>query len=201
MKNNQQTPPHVLLADDERIVLATLTPKLEEAGFIVSQAEGGQQAIDLAMSVNPDIAVLDINMPDISGLKVAEKLSHETNCYFIFLTAHADNEIVQMADSSRTLGYLVKPVSSDQLLPSIYIALQRISDIKSLESGGQIAKETLSQSQDIHVAIGLLMSCYKINRSAAYDRVRSYARNNRMKIHRAAKTLIEAHETLCQTNL
>ena len=71
--------PHVLVVDDDRLVLAILVEGLREAGFEVSEADNGDDAILLARERNPDIALLDMRMNGMSGMDVARYLRQHTD--------------------------------------------------------------------------------------------------------------------------
>jgi two-component system, response regulator PdtaR len=121
-----------LLADDDRLVLATLTEGLRRAGYTVLDAAGGDEAIRLACEHKPDLAILDMRMPGRDGLAVARWLCEHTDCPFLFLSAYGDTEVVSAAVQAGALGYLVKPLDVQQILPSIEAALNRGRELRAL---------------------------------------------------------------------
>ena len=89
--------PHILLVDDDRLILATLGTGLRRAGYSVSEANSGEQALRLAAERKPDLALLDIRMPGMSGIEVAAQFRETHGTPFIFLSAYGDENLVDQA--------------------------------------------------------------------------------------------------------
>jgi len=91
---------------------------------MIAFAADGQQAIESALQLKPDIVVLDISMPVLNGLQVASHL-HDQGCpaKLIFLTVHRDPDIVEAAFSAGAFGYVFKPLIVKDLIPAIQEAL------------------------------------------------------------------------------
>jgi DNA-binding NarL/FixJ family response regulator len=91
---------------------------------MIAFAADGQQAIDSALQLNPDIVVLDVSMPVLNGLQVASHLQDQgCAAKLIFLTVHRDPDIVEAAFSAGALGYVLKPRIVKDLIPAIQEAL------------------------------------------------------------------------------
>lgn len=108
----------VLIVDDEALARARLQKLLEEiAGFdAIGEACDGEQALQQIETLRPDIVLLDVRMPGMDGLEVAQKLvedSHKYDCRVIFTTAY--DEYALQAFDSQASGYLLKPVNKDKL--------------------------------------------------------------------------------------
>ncbi|MCX7171485.1 MAG: response regulator, partial [Proteobacteria bacterium] len=87
----------LLVADDDRVVLFTLSEGLRQAGFDVIEARDGLQALTLCQSEAPQLALLDIRMPGMDGLELARRLRDETAVPFLFFSAYNDEAYVQRA--------------------------------------------------------------------------------------------------------
>lgn len=186
----------LLVVDDDNLVLATLAIGLRDAGFIVEEAHSGKEAIDLCENKNFDLALLDINMPDLSGVETAKIIFEKNHTPFIFLTAVDDNDIVDEAIKNGALGYLVKPVNVKQIVPAIETALTRAADITSLISHQDNLNAALSQSRETSVAIGIFMSHTSLSPEQAESALRLYCRNTQQKMSHVAKSIIKASENL-----
>ena len=111
--------PLVLCADDDRDILALLALRLERAGFRVAQAVDGEQALALARDLLPDVLVLDVMMPRMTGTEVVTALRADpgtAHLRVVLLSARA-----QEADVERGLGagadaYLAKPFQAPELI-------------------------------------------------------------------------------------
>jgi response regulator NasT len=183
----------LLLVDDDRLVLATLTRGLEAAGFVVVAAESVAEAEDLlAGGTRPDLAIVDVMMPERSGLELAQRLQELDHIPFILLTATADAHVVEQATQDGALGYVVKPVDVPQLVPAIEAALARSSDLQDFRMTQGQLQAALDADRDINVAIGIVMVRQQLGRSAAFDQLRKTSRARRLKLSALASELIVA---------
>ena len=109
----------ILVVDDDRLVLATLTHGLAQAGYEVIDADNGDDAILLAREHKPDLALLDIRMEGKNGFDVAAYLREYLQIPFMFLSAFADDDTIREVKSLGALTYLIKPLTSSRsCLPS-----------------------------------------------------------------------------------
>ena len=109
----------ILVVDDDLVVLATISMGLRQAGYQVLQVDSGELAVQICKREAPELAILDIRMPGMSGFEVAEILRKKSKTPFIFLSAYSDEESVKSAKELGALGYLVKPVEIKHLVPAI----------------------------------------------------------------------------------
>ena len=113
----------ILVVDDDRLVLATVTHGLAQAGYTVIDADNGDDAILLAREHRPDLALLDIRMEGMSGFDVAAYLRDQLHLPFMFLSAFADDDTVQKVKALGAVAYLVKPLDIAQIVPTVEAAL------------------------------------------------------------------------------
>ena len=112
----------ILVVDDDRLVLATLTHGLSQAGFEVIDADNGDDAILLAREHRPELALLDIRMEGKSGFDVAAYLREYLQTPFMFLSAFADEGTIKQVKELGALTYLVKPLDIQQIVPAVEAA-------------------------------------------------------------------------------
>lgn len=114
----------IVLAEDQRMMLGALGSllELEEDLEVVGLASNGAEAIDLVRQHQPDICIMDIEMPVKSGLDAAEELKHES-CKIIILTTFARTGYFERARSAGVSGYLLKDSPSEELAASIRIIM------------------------------------------------------------------------------
>ena len=115
----------ILVVDDNSQVRAAILsilmtdPRLE----IVSEAANGSQALELAQNLQPDLILLDIGLPDLNGLEVAQHLARlAPSCGILFLSQHTSSEIVRSSLNCGGLGYVVKADAALELVPAILAA-------------------------------------------------------------------------------
>ncbi|MFS8609409.1 MAG: response regulator, partial [Gammaproteobacteria bacterium] len=109
----------VLLVDDDPDLLSVTGFALQQAGFLVVTATDGVSAIDVFEREQPDLAVLDINMPRMSGFDVARKLREKSSVPVIMLTVRGEEDDVVRALSLGADDYLTKPFSPKILIARI----------------------------------------------------------------------------------
>ena len=192
--STQQHKTRVLVVDDDRLVLATLAKGLRQWGYEVAEAASGETALKLALETKPDVVLLDVNMPRISGLEVAKSLHAQTMIPFIFLTAYGDADIVKQATEQGAMGYLVKPVDISQIVPAIEAALARGKELGQLRETESQLSTALANSRETSIAVGILMEREHLDRHSAFDVLRDYARSQRRKLKDVAEELIRAIE-------
>ena len=116
----------ILVVDDNRLVLATLTDGLTRAGYHVIDADNGDDAILLAREHRPDLALLDIRMEGKSGFDVAQYLRSQQRMPFMFLSAFSDEDTVAQVKALGAVAYLVKPLDIRQIVPAVEAAFADI---------------------------------------------------------------------------
>ncbi len=110
----------VLLVDDNQAILARVETVLSPACVVVGSATDGKTAVSAALALDPDVVVLDISMPGMSGFEVAARLRTEgSSAAVVFLTAHDEEELVSAARQSGGMGYVVKPRIGSDLLTAV----------------------------------------------------------------------------------
>ena len=184
--------PSILLADDDRLSLVNLYDGLKEADFTVFKAETGCQAIETGLRECPDLAVLDIKMPDMDGFEVARRLFSEKQIPFIFLSAYSQQDLVRKGAEEGALGYIVKPIDVEQLIPIIVTSLDRARELRELRKTKENLNIVLNSNREVSEAIGILVGKgYADSNDEAFEKLRKYARKNEIKLKDVASQLIE----------
>ena len=187
---------HILVVDDDRLVLASLTRGLRQAGYRVSEASNGNDALELAQRSAPDLALLDVRMPGMNGIELGRLLREQARVPFLYLSAYGQADVVAQAAEHGALGYLVKPLDIAQILPSIETALTRAGELSRLhEKEGQLTT-ALAGSREVSVAVGLLMERHHLGQDEAFEALRSRARAARRALPEVAREILESSEKL-----
>ena len=117
--------PRVLLADDHKIVLEGLRGLLSDEFELVGEAANGQQLIERAHELSPDVIVADVSMPLLNGIDAVRKLREEGGtAKVVFLTMHPDVVYATRALDAGASGYVLKHSASDELVEAIKTALR-----------------------------------------------------------------------------
>ncbi|CUU11229.1 MAG: response regulator [Armatimonadetes bacterium] len=184
----------VVIADDEPIILLDLRQMLEELGIsVVGEASDGRQAVEKVRQLKPDLAILDIKMPEMDGIEAARILHQERLAPVLILTAYSDRELIERAKQAGVYGYLVKPFKQADLMPAIEIALSRYHDTLELEQQVNDLKDALETRKIIERAKGILMDTYGLREQEAYRRIQVQSMNTRKSMREIAEAIIIAH--------
>ena len=197
-KSSQAANQHLLLVEDDRLVLATLSKGLELAGYVIGTAQSVDDAEEiLASGERPDLILLDVQMHDRSGLELAMRLQQFDHIPFMLLTAYSDQHIIEQAKFLGAVGFMVKPVDTPQLIPAIEAALSQAEALKSLRTSKNQLQQALDGEREISIAVGITMVQYRLGRKAAFELLRKTARSQRRKLAPLATDVIQASELLC----
>jgi len=163
----------VLIAEDETIIRLDLKGLLERAGFdVCAEARNGIEAVELARSEEPDVAVLDVKMPRLDGIEAARRILDERPIPIVMLTAYGQEELVSRAVEAGVFGYLVKPFREQDLLPAIHTAKARYEELAALREEAESLADALAARKAIERAKGLLMAKESLTEDEAFARLR-----------------------------
>jgi AmiR/NasT family two-component response regulator len=163
----------ILIAEDETIIRLDLRDLLVRAGFeVCAEARDGEEAVELARSEQPDLAIMDVKMPKLDGIDAARKILEERPIPIVMLTAYGQSEIVSRAVEAGVYGYLVKPFREQDLLPAIQSARARHEELQALREEAESLAEALASRKAIERAKGLLMEKEGLTEADAFARLR-----------------------------
>ena len=114
----------ILIADDEKEIRDIVSLLMAGEGYAVETADNGQTAVDKA-SADVDLYLLDINMPQLSGIMAAAKIREQYETPIVFLTAYSSDADKVMGFSAGADDYIVKPFSNMELLMRVRAILRR----------------------------------------------------------------------------
>jgi response regulator NasT len=163
----------VLIAEDETIIRLDLRDLLERSGFeVCAEARDGEEAVELARSARPDVAIMDVKMPKLDGIEAARRILDERPIPIVMLTAYGQQELVSRAVEAGVFGYLVKPFREQDLLPAIETAQARHDELAALREEAESLTEALAARKAIERAKGLLMEKEGLSEKDAFARLR-----------------------------
>ncbi len=181
----------ILIAEDESIIRLDLRELLERAGFdVCAEARDGVEAVELARSEQPDLAILDVKMPRLDGIEAARKILDEHPIAIVMLTAYGQDELVSRAVEAGVFGYLVKPFREQDLLPAIRAARARHEELAALRDEAESLAEALAARKAIERAKGLLMEKEGLTEDEAFSRLRKASQVSGRPLKIVAEALI-----------
>jgi two-component system, response regulator PdtaR len=195
MANTGKLPAHprkLLIADDEHLVTSGLAANLEELGYTVAgPATDGDEAIELCRTEHPDMALLDIRMSKKDGLAAGEVIFQRMGIPVIIFSAYSDPEYVDAGNRVGVFGYMLKPVTQDQLRVGISIAWGRFLDYASQNTEIHSLKERLEHRKIIEQAKWIIVKRKGVSEPEAMKTLQTQARNNRRTLVDVARSVLE----------
>jgi response regulator NasT len=187
--NNKDEKIRILVAEDETIIRLDLVEMLTEAGYeVIAQAENGAIAVELAKQHKPDLAILDVKMPEMDGITAAEQII--LLAPVLMLTAFSQRELVERARDAGVMAYVVKPFSINDLVPAIEIAISRHKQMKSLEDEVADIYERLETRKVIDRAKGILMKAMNLSEPESFSWIQKTAMDRRISMKEVANAII-----------
>jgi response regulator NasT len=185
----------VLVAEDEAIIRLDLAEMLGEAGYdVVAQVGDGEQAVEQAVALRPDIVIMDVKMPVMDGITAAEQIGKERICPVVMLTAFSQTELVERARDAGVMAYIVKPFTAGDVTPAIDIALSRWGELKALEAEVADLGDRLETRKAVDRAKGVLMAKLKITEADAFRWIQKTAMDRRMGMREVAEAVVAGME-------
>lgn len=173
----------VLIAEDDYIVGEMIRELMEEMGYtVVGEAMDGLETVEMTQSLQPDVVLMDIKMPDMDGLEATRRIYERCPTPVVVLTAYETPELVEEASAVGVGAYLVKPPNARQMERAITIAMARFDDLMELHrlnaelQAGNEARErlilelqdTLAQVKTLSGLLPICSSCKKIRDDEGY---------------------------------
>ena len=180
----------ILIADDESIIRMGIKSMLQEMGHDVFAATNGREALQMARSHRPDMAILDIKMPFTDGLQAAETLSRTQPMPILLLTAFSEKDLIEKASDLPIQGYLIKPIKPEELTAAIAVAQKRFAENQLLAAEKENLEQKLAERKVVEQAKGKLMKT-GMNEEDAYRLIQKHARDHRKTMHQAALAVLK----------
>jgi AmiR/NasT family two-component response regulator len=186
----------VLIAEDEALIRLDLAEMLREEGYdIVGQAGDGQEAVELAEQLQPDLVIMDVKMPRRDGIDAASEIASKRIAPIVVLTAFSQRELVERARDAGAMAYLVKPFTVTDLIPAIELALSRFNEISALEREVATLSDRLETRKLVERAKGLLQAKQGMTEPEAFKWIQRAAMDRRTTMKRVAEVVLDNLDT------
>ena len=186
----------VLVVEDEALIRLDLTEMLTEEGYVVAgEAADGEQAIELARSLRPDLVIMDVKMPKVDGIAAAATIVGERIAPVVMLTAFSQRDLIEQARDAGAMAYLVKPFARHELVPAIELAVSRFVEKRALEDEVATLGERLETRKIVDRAKGLLMTRQQMTEPEAFRWIQRTAMDRRTTMKAVAQAVVEGLNT------
>ena len=186
-----QTPLRVVIAEDEALIRLDLKEMLEEEGYeVAGEAADGEKAMELAAALKPDLVILDVKMPVLDGISVAEQIAAQQIAPVVILTAFSQRELVERARDAGAMAYLVKPFTKADLVPAIEIAVSRFQEVSALGAEVGTLRERLEVRKVLDRAKGRMQSEFGLSEPNAFRWIQKTSMNRRVTMRAVAEAIL-----------
>jgi AmiR/NasT family two-component response regulator len=182
----------ILVVDDDALIRVNMVEMLNRMGYeVVGEADTAPTAVQKARELKPDLVIMDIRMPgDSDGINAAATLTGENIAPTLLVSAYSQPDYVARANEAGVVGYLVKPVTVDQLRPAIEVVLARFGEFQSLSSETQDLRDQLETRKLVERAKGVLMAQFNLNESEAFRRIQKTSMDTRKPMRAIAEAIL-----------
>lgn len=182
----------VVIAEDEALIRLDLAEMLAEEGYdVVGQAGDGEQAVALAIELQPDLVVIDVKMPKLDGIEAAAQIARARIAPVVMLTAFSQRELVDRANEAGAMAYLVKPFTRSDLVPAIEMARSRYAEMTALEREVGDLSDRLETRKNIERAKAVLQESRGMSEPEAFSWIQRTAMDLRLSMLQVARAVID----------
>lgn len=187
----------ILVAEDEPLNALALKSQLEALGHqVLGPAANGREAIELARTQEAELAILDIRMPEVSGIEAAEAIFQIRPMPILLLTGFSTPEYIERATALPVFHFLVKPASIEDLGPAIAVARARFAEWQQFRSDAESLEHKLEDRAVVERAKALLMETRKLTEPEAYRLLQKESQNRNQPMAEIARTILLAQSVL-----
>jgi response regulator NasT len=180
----------VFIADDESIIRLDLKEILESAGYdVVGEAARGDDAVQMIRELNPDLALLDIKMPGLDGIEVAQRI-RDLPTTVVLLTAFSQRDLIESARDAGVVAYLVKPFRRAELLPKLAAILNESEPVSPEPAESRHVDDKIETREIVQRAKERLMADRGIDEPAAFELIQQTAMRSRSRMRDVAQQIL-----------
>ncbi|MEX2415047.1 MAG: response regulator [Paenibacillaceae bacterium] len=187
----------IVIVDDEPLTRMDIKEMLQENGYdVVGEGRNGEEAVELSYKLRPNLVIMDVKMAKMDGIKASSIISSCTDTAILLLTAYSQKELVADARNVGVSAYLVKPVTEEDLLPAVEIALSQNRMVQSLKNDIRGLKQTIEERKIIEKVKGHVMAELVCNEEDAYQWMRGESMKQRLTMVELAHRIIDGRQRI-----
>ena len=189
--------PHwrVLIVDDHAASRAAVAEAVTaQGGQVVGNGSRAADVLRLVDKHRPDVVVLAVGLPDGDGVQAAREVMTVAACPVVLVTSHTDASVVARAVDAGVLGILVKPVRTEELGPTLDVAVHRFGQIEAMRQENETLRRKLESRKLVERAKGILMLRLGLSEPEAFRRIQKTAMDTRRPMADVAQALLLTEE-------
>jgi response regulator NasT len=196
-------PARVVIAEDEAIIRLDLKEILTSAGYeVVGETGRGDEAVRLVEEHQPDLAILDIKMPGMDGIRAAREITARQRVAVLLLTAFSQRDLIEEARDAGVAAYLIKPFQPRELLPAIADVLAKARQEWAIEAEAEAsdddtgAEDKIATRRVVDEAKAILMDRHELPENDAFSFIQQTAMRTRARMRDVAQQIVDGTLTV-----
>lgn len=182
----------IVIVDDEPITRMDIREMLEENGYeVAGEGKNGEEAVEKAYALQPDLIIMDVKMPGMNGVKASSIIKGISDCSILLLTAYSHHELIEDAKKAGINAYLVKPVKERELLPAIEIVLSQRLQFLALQNKVGKLEQKMAERKTIEKAKGMLMQQLNCTEEQAHRHMQQESMKRQTPLIKLAEQVIQ----------
>ncbi len=191
--SKNKNPIKVFIADDEFLIRLDMKEELDKEGFkVIGEAKDGAEALCEIKRLKPDVSIIDIMMPHLDGLRLAERLKNDDLGAIVFLTAYNNQDFIERASKIGAFSYLLKPYRIGELKSAILFAYERYNEAKKLKEINSSLEESLKAKNSLYRAKLFIIEQTKLSENEVHKRMQDYSMNNRISVGELSEIILKS---------
>jgi AmiR/NasT family two-component response regulator len=185
----------IIVAEDETLVALSIIAQLKELEYqVVGDATDGIEAVKLCGRLQPDLMIMDINMPRLNGIQAAKIIKEKWQVPVIIVSGYSDENLIKEATEAGVLSYLVKPVTKKNLAPAIEITFKNHSEFTAARQETVRLQQKLEERKIMECAKGILMEKNHLTEIQAMKKLQRLSNDRNVKLVEIAREIIAANK-------
>lgn len=192
----------ILVAGEKALVVAGLSATLKGLGHeVVALAEDGRQAVASALRVQPDLIVMDAQLPLLDGIEATRTILAHTVIPVVLLTAYGSAGLIRRAEQAGVMAYLLKAAANTRLHLAIEVALARFQELQTLQQETGDLGEALAARRPVELARRVLMRRLWLSQAGAFRWMQQESWRRRTSLREVASTILRAEDLLVRLDV
>ena len=180
-----------LICNGEPNIRTSIKNKLNELGFYtIFECGNGNSAVTMACESQPDIAILDVPLPEMGGLNAAREIRQKLKIPVILLMSHCDPDTLNQANKIGITTTLSKPFREQDLLPAIELAFAHAEEVERLKADVKALQKTIENQEIIYKAKKVLMRSEGLSECEAFRKIQKQAMDKKKCMRQIAKAIL-----------
>ncbi len=197
MKSATLAPPNslrILFADDDKEIREYFQEMLGRLGHQAFTVSTGQQLVEMAQKLEPDLIITDVVMPGLDGIDAAAQIGTEKNIPVILISAHEDPALLNRIGTDHIMNFLIKPVREAEVRAAIAMALHRFQQFQDVRQENEGLRLALENRKLLERAKGAVMRRLHVDEPEALQRMKKLASHNNRKLTEVAEEVINSEQ-------